>query len=30
MDWKLEVVVAPVADVERAREFYVDKLGFCS
>ena len=28
MDWKLEVVIAPVVDVERAREFYVDKLGF--
>jgi catechol 2,3-dioxygenase-like lactoylglutathione lyase family enzyme len=28
MDWKLEVVIAPVADVERAREFYADKLGF--
>jgi catechol 2,3-dioxygenase-like lactoylglutathione lyase family enzyme len=28
MDWKLEVVVAPVADVERARAFYVDTLGF--
>ena len=28
MDWKLEVVVAPVSDVERAREFYVDRLGF--
>ena len=28
MDWKLEVVVAPVSDVERAREFYADKLGF--
>ncbi|MGZ4457305.1 MAG: VOC family protein, partial [Nocardioides sp.] len=28
MDWKLEVVIAPVADVERAREFYVDRLGF--
>ena len=28
MDWKLEVVIAPVSDVERAREFYVDKLGF--
>jgi catechol 2,3-dioxygenase-like lactoylglutathione lyase family enzyme len=28
MDWKLEVVVVPVADVERSREFYVDKLGF--
>jgi catechol 2,3-dioxygenase-like lactoylglutathione lyase family enzyme len=28
MDWKLEVVIAPVSDVERAREFYADKLGF--
>ena len=28
MDWKLEVVVAPVSDVERAKEFFVDKLGF--
>jgi catechol 2,3-dioxygenase-like lactoylglutathione lyase family enzyme len=28
MDWKLEVVIAPVADVERARAFYVDTLGF--
>jgi catechol 2,3-dioxygenase-like lactoylglutathione lyase family enzyme len=28
MDWKLEVVVVPVADVDRAKEFYVDKLGF--
>ncbi|MCW2765873.1 MAG: Glyoxalase/bleomycin resistance protein/dioxygenase [Nocardioides sp.] len=28
MDWKLEVVMAPVSDVERAREFYVDRLGF--
>jgi catechol 2,3-dioxygenase-like lactoylglutathione lyase family enzyme len=28
MDWKLEVVVAPVADVERSRAFYADKLGF--
>lgn len=28
MDWKLEVVVAPVSDVDRARDFYVDKLGF--
>ena len=28
MDWKLEVVIAPVSDVDRAREFYVDKLGF--
>lgn len=28
MDWKLEVVVIPVTDVDRAKEFYVDKLGF--
>lgn len=28
MDWKLEVVVLPVADVDRAKEFYTDKLGF--
>lgn len=28
MDWKLEVVVIPVTDVDRAKRFYVDKLGF--
>ena len=28
MNWTLEVVVVPVADVDRAKEFYVDKLGF--
>jgi catechol 2,3-dioxygenase-like lactoylglutathione lyase family enzyme len=28
MEWKLEVVVVPVSDVDRARNFYVDKLGF--
>ena len=28
MDWKLEVVVVPVADVDRAKDFYVGKLGF--
>lgn len=28
MDWKLEVVIVPVADVDRSHEFYVDKLGF--
>ena len=28
MDWKLEVVVVPVADVDRAKAFYVDQLGF--
>jgi catechol 2,3-dioxygenase-like lactoylglutathione lyase family enzyme len=28
MDWKLEVVVVPVTDIDRAKAFYVDKLGF--
>lgn len=28
VDWKLEVVVVPVRDVDRAKAFYVDKLGF--
>jgi catechol 2,3-dioxygenase-like lactoylglutathione lyase family enzyme len=28
MDWKLEVVIMPVSDVDRAKEFYGEKLGF--
>ena len=28
MDWKLEVVVLSVTDVDRAKEFYTEKLGF--
>ncbi len=28
MDMKLEVVAVPVTDVQRARDFYVDRLGF--
>jgi len=28
MDMKLEVVVIPVSDVDRAKEFYGEKLGF--
>jgi catechol 2,3-dioxygenase-like lactoylglutathione lyase family enzyme len=28
VDWKLEVVVVPVTDVDRAKSFYVDKLRF--
>jgi len=28
MDWKLEVVVVPVADVDRARHFYSERVGF--
>jgi catechol 2,3-dioxygenase-like lactoylglutathione lyase family enzyme len=28
VDWKLELVAIPVSDVDRAKEFYVDKVGF--
>ena len=28
MDWTLEVVVLPVSDIDRAIEFYRDKIGF--
>lgn len=28
MDWRLEVVVVPVADVDRAKQFYADQVGF--
>lgn len=28
MDWKLEVVVLPVSDVDRAKAFYTEQLGF--
>jgi catechol 2,3-dioxygenase-like lactoylglutathione lyase family enzyme len=28
MNWTLEVVVVPVSDVERAKAFYADQLGF--
>ena len=28
MDWKLEVVVVPVSDIDRAKAFYVDQVGF--
>jgi catechol 2,3-dioxygenase-like lactoylglutathione lyase family enzyme len=28
MNWTLEVVVIPVSDVDRARAFYAEKLGF--
>ena len=28
MDFKLELVVLPVSDVDRAKEFYADRLGF--
>jgi catechol 2,3-dioxygenase-like lactoylglutathione lyase family enzyme len=28
MDWKLELVALPVTDVDRAKQFYVEKLAF--
>ena len=28
MDWKLELVVIPVSDVDRAKAFYTDTVGF--
>ena len=28
MDWKLELVAIPVADVDRAKAFYVERAGF--
>jgi catechol 2,3-dioxygenase-like lactoylglutathione lyase family enzyme len=28
MDWKLELIVVPVADVDRAKAFYSEQVGF--
>jgi predicted enzyme related to lactoylglutathione lyase len=28
MDWKIELVPIPVSDVDRAKAFYVDQVGF--
>ena len=28
MDWKLEVIVVPVSDVDRAKRFYSEQCGF--
>ncbi len=28
MDWKLELVALPVSDVDKAKAFYVDQVGF--
>ena len=28
MDWTLELIVVPVSDVDRAKAFYSDKMGF--
>jgi catechol 2,3-dioxygenase-like lactoylglutathione lyase family enzyme len=28
MNWRLEVIVVPVSDIDRAKTFYAEKLGF--
>ena len=28
MDWKLELIVVPVSDVDRAKTFYIENAGF--
>lgn len=28
MDWKIELLAVPVSDIDRAKAFYVDQLGF--
>jgi extradiol dioxygenase family protein len=28
MDWKLELVAVPVSDVDHAKAFYAEKVGF--
>jgi extradiol dioxygenase family protein len=28
MDWKFELVAIPVADVDRGKSFYAEKVGF--
>ena len=28
MDWTLELIVLPVSDIDRAKAFYVDQMGF--
>jgi predicted enzyme related to lactoylglutathione lyase len=28
MDWKIELIAIPVSDVDRAKAFYVDQIGF--
>ena len=28
MDWKLELVIIPVSDVDRAKQFYAEQVGF--
>ncbi len=28
MDWKIELIILPVTDVDRAKAFYADQIGF--
>ena len=28
MDWKIELLAVPVSDIDRAKRFYVEQLGF--
>jgi predicted enzyme related to lactoylglutathione lyase len=28
MDWKIELIAIPVTDVDRAKDFYTEKIGF--
>jgi len=28
VDWKIELIILPVSDVDRAKAFYVDQVGF--
>jgi len=28
MEWKLEVVIVPVSDIDRAKHFYAEQVGF--
>jgi catechol 2,3-dioxygenase-like lactoylglutathione lyase family enzyme len=28
VDWKLELIVVPVSDIDRAKAFYIEKTGF--
>ncbi len=28
MNWKLELIIIPVTDIDRAKAFYVDQVGF--
>lgn len=30
MDWKIELLAVPVSDIDRAKAFYVDTLGFAA